>query len=145
LASPNWTRPPRRRDKNRSCSDQPQNPPPCFLGVTGHNVKHALEMREAILSRAYPPFSSGEMFSRHRHAHQLIEIIDKGHSLRRGPVPQFGLKTGDSLFSAVPTHRIEVARPCIDRNRNFAQSPMRGRQAGSFPLSTSDRLECAKP
>src|SRR6266478_873128 len=42
-ASPNWTRPPRRRDKNRSCSDQPQNPPPYLLGVTGHNVKHALE------------------------------------------------------------------------------------------------------
>src|SRR5713101_317125 len=41
-ASPNWTRPPRRRDKNRSCSDQPQNPPPYLLGVTGHNVKHAL-------------------------------------------------------------------------------------------------------
>src|SRR5260370_20870395 len=42
-ASPNWTRPPRRRDKNRSCSDQPQNPPPYLLGVTGHHVKHALE------------------------------------------------------------------------------------------------------
>src|SRR5713101_8758236 len=41
-ASPNWTRPPRRRVKNRSCSDQPQNPPPYLLGVTGHNVKHAL-------------------------------------------------------------------------------------------------------
>src|ERR1700756_3188427 len=41
-ASPNWTRPPRRRDKNRSCSDQPQNPPPSLLRVTGHNVKHAL-------------------------------------------------------------------------------------------------------
>src|SRR5260370_11507524 len=42
-ASPNWTHPPRRRDKNRSCSDHPQNPPPYLLGVTGHNVKHALE------------------------------------------------------------------------------------------------------
>src|ERR1700730_3565184 len=38
----NWTRPLRRRDTNRSCSDQPQNPPPYLLGVTGHNVKHAL-------------------------------------------------------------------------------------------------------
>src|SRR5229473_1407496 len=44
-ASPNWTRPPQRRDKNRSCSDQPQNPPPYLLGVTGHNVKHALATR----------------------------------------------------------------------------------------------------
>src|SRR5467141_5277229 len=43
-ASPNWTRPPRRRNRNRSCSDQPQNPPPYLLGVTGHNVKHALEL-----------------------------------------------------------------------------------------------------
>src|ERR1700730_6788505 len=45
-ASTHWTRPPRRRDKNRSCSDQPQNPPPYLLGVTGHNVKHALEQQE---------------------------------------------------------------------------------------------------
>src|SRR5260370_30284294 len=45
-ASPNWTRPLQRRDKNRSCSDQPQNPPPYLLGVTGHNVKHALEQYE---------------------------------------------------------------------------------------------------
>src|SRR6266849_9933706 len=47
-ASPNWTRPPRRRDKNRSCSDQPQNPPPYLLGVTGHNVKHALAAEDKI-------------------------------------------------------------------------------------------------
>src|SRR5882672_1467331 len=47
-ASPNWTRPPRRRDKNRSCIDQPQNPPPCLLGVTGHNVKHALTREKAL-------------------------------------------------------------------------------------------------
>src|ERR1700736_630195 len=58
-ASPNWTRPPRRRDKNRSCSDQPQNPPPYLLGVTGHNVKHALEnltLRQqlAVLKRKHP-------------------------------------------------------------------------------------------
>src|SRR5260370_2720247 len=46
-ASPNWTRPLQRRDKNRSCSDQPQNPPPYLLGVTGHHVKHALALARA--------------------------------------------------------------------------------------------------
>src|SRR2546425_3458580 len=50
-ASPNWTRPPRRRDKNRSCSDQPQNPPPYLLGVTGHNVKHALAFAKPFFFR----------------------------------------------------------------------------------------------
>src|SRR5260370_23597792 len=50
-ASPNWTHPPRRRDKNRSCSDQPQNPPPYLLGVTGHNVKHAVAARASDPTR----------------------------------------------------------------------------------------------
>src|SRR5260370_40114315 len=50
-ASPNWPRPPRRRDKNRSCSDQPQNPPPYLLGVTGHNVKHALGLKLPSFAR----------------------------------------------------------------------------------------------
>src|SRR5260370_30818637 len=75
-ASPNWTRPPRRRDKNRSCSDQPQNLPPYLLGVTGHNVKHALagggatgkQMNEAAASlvrimEGYESYWRGESLS----------------------------------------------------------------------------------
>src|SRR5882724_8163993 len=75
-ASPNWTRPPRRRDKNRSCSDQPQNPPPYLLGVTGHNVKHALA-RVGTSNRDKASLQSAEIA-----AISCLEVINGQSSLR---------------------------------------------------------------
>src|SRR6201993_3603714 len=88
-ASPNWTRPPRRRDKNRSCSDQPQNPPPSLLRVTGHNVKHALDANYGSLEAFTRAFRkafriSPSLYRRMRDPHFHLPASNKIHFFAPG-------------------------------------------------------------
>jgi hypothetical protein len=101
-ASPNWTRPPQRRDKNRSCSDQPQNPPPYLLGLTGHNVKHAL-VRTATWYRKSDRRSQCPMMAELRR-NPAVRRLPKTLLRKKGP-------SVSAFCSGLPTNFLLPASP----------------------------------
>src|SRR6267378_5334139 len=125
-ASPNWTRPPRRRDKNRSCSDQPQNPPPYLLGVTGHNVKHALVAVGAVAA---------------------LLVVSFAH--RRSPLPA-GLQGAEKVGQEVPLSKPQLTKArrkrmaqAVDRH-HLAKSQVTAKMAAEVKsLAPSSRAKVA--
>ena len=113
------------------------------LGLPGSALSHFDTFRRLLGTRVngclWKP-----MFTRHEVVMRELESWKRATRRETAPISQLGLKTGDSLLSAVPTHCIEVARVYIDRNRISHSLQCRAGKQAQSPLLTSDRSECAK-